>query len=147
MRKYFYIAAGGMVGAILRFAIKDLSYNTAPGKIPWSTLFINITGTFLLALILTAVAEGFRLDADIRLGIGTGFLGAYTSFSTLCKEVSLLFLQENLFLAASSLVLFALFGLTAAYFGSIIAKRYFSKNPKNRIIPKDRPTSDDRRAG
>jgi len=123
MRKYFYIAAGGMVGAILRFAIKDLSYNTAPGKIPWSTLFINITGTFLLALILTAVAEGFRLDADIRLGIGTGFLGAYTTFSTFMYEGFRLFQDQKknaLAYVAGSLVL----GVMGSFIGMGITRLF-----------------------
>ncbi|AKA68624.1 fluoride efflux transporter FluC [Clostridium scatologenes] len=54
--------------------------------IPVNTLFINVTGSFLLALITTAALESFKIGADLKLGICTGFLGDYTTFSTFIYE-------------------------------------------------------------
>ena len=86
MRKYIFIAIGGMLGAILRYFIKNIHIYNYKEAIPINTLLINVSGSFLLALILTIAFEIFEFDADLRLGIATGFLGAYTTFSTLCKE-------------------------------------------------------------
>jgi fluoride ion exporter CrcB/FEX len=50
------------------------------------TRFFNVLGAFALAFILTIAFEIWTFDSDIRLGVTTGFLGAFTTFSTLCKE-------------------------------------------------------------
>ena len=79
-----FIAIGGMLGSISRFAIKNIHMWNYHENTSLNTLFINITGSFLLALILTIAFEVWNFDPDILLGIATGFLGAYTTFSTLC---------------------------------------------------------------
>nr|WP_242851510.1 CrcB family protein [Clostridium sp. DMHC 10] len=86
MKKYLLIAGGGALGAILRFIIKNINFYNYKQAIPLNTLIINITGSFVLALISTIAIDNLELDNDIRLGITTGFIGAYTTFSTMCKE-------------------------------------------------------------
>ena len=133
MRKYTFIALGGMLGAILRYLIKNIHINNYKGIIPINTLFINISGSFVLALILTIAFEVFEFDADIRLGIATGFLGAYTTFSTLCKETVNLMRQGDYYSAISYIGFSTMLGLAAAYFGVILAREVVSKfvNYKN----------------
>ena len=86
MRKYIYISIGGALGAVFRLAIENVHIWNYNESIPLNTLIINIAGSFILALFLTAAYEVMEVDADLRIGLSTGFLGAFTTFSTLCKE-------------------------------------------------------------
>jgi fluoride exporter len=122
MRKYSFIMIGGALGAVLRLAAKNISIGQYNGGFPLNTLIINITGSFVLALFLTLSYEVFEIDADIRLGISTGFLGAYTTFSTLCKEAVILILNREYITAVSYLTASIVLGLAAAYLGVVLAR-------------------------
>jgi len=137
MRKYVFIAIGGMLGAILRYLIKNIHIASYKGTIPLNTLILNVSGTLFLALILTIAFEIFKFDADIRLGIATGFLGAYTTFSTLCKETVTLMNQGDYYSAISYIGFSIMFGLAAAYFGVVLAREVLSKFIDNNNDPDD----------
>lgn len=123
MRKYITIGLGGFLGAILRFAIKSIHFNNYKEAIPLDTLMINLSGSFLLAFILTIAFEIKEFNIDIRLGIATGFLGAFTTFSTLCKEIVTLINGRYYYFALSYMGLSILLGLASAYFGISIARK------------------------
>ncbi len=127
MKKYVFIACGGFLGAILRFAVKSVQIPGYSENIPLNTLIINVIGSFLLALILTVAYEVRDMDADIRLGIATGFLGAFTTFSTLCKETVALLKNGEYFSALSYVTVSVVLGLSAAYFGVVLAREAVSK--------------------
>lgn len=133
MRKYLFIGLGGAVGAILRCAIKNIHLSNYKEVIPINTLIINLTGSFILALILTTAFEVWEFDADIRLGIATGLIGAYTTFSTMCKETVGLMKQGMYYSAISYIGFSVIFGLFFAYFGVIVAREVLPKfiNNKN----------------
>ena len=57
MRKYIFIVIGGMLGAMLRYYIKNIRIYHYKEVIPINTLLINVSGTFLLSLILTVAFE------------------------------------------------------------------------------------------
>jgi CrcB protein len=128
MRKYVFISVGGCLGAMLRYAIRSVPIHTL-GSFPLNTFLINIAGSFLLAVVLTAALELKGFDPDIKLGIGTGFLGAFTTFSTLCKETVVLFDQGDVLTAASYCVLSVFVGLFAAFLGVALTKMVLSKRP------------------
>lgn len=119
MRKYIMIAIGGFLGAILRVLIKNIPYS-ALSDFSWLTLLINVIGSFLLAFVFTAAVRYKRFDSDIKLGITTGFLGAFTTFSTLCKETVYLMSSDHYSTAALYIILSVILGLTAAYVGGIL---------------------------
>jgi CrcB protein len=75
------VAVGGAAGALARWAI-TATWPTVVGGAGWGTLAVNLTGCFLLGL-LAARAEP---DSLVRLGLGTGVLGGFTTFSTLMVE-------------------------------------------------------------
>ncbi|NMM62807.1 fluoride efflux transporter CrcB [Clostridium sp. P21] len=133
MKKYFFIGLGGFLGAILRFLVKSAPINNFGNNIPVNTLIINITGSFLLAFITTAALEGFKINTDLKLGICTGFLGAYTTFSTLCKESSELIYKAHYFYSITYVLNSAFLGLTAAYLG-VVAGRIAATKLLNRTI-------------
>ena len=125
MRKYIFIGLGGILGAVLRFVIRNI--HMYKGVFPLNTLIINIIGSFILALILTLAFEVMDFDSDIRLGIATGFLGAFTTFSTMMKETVVLINSGYYYSAISYLSVSTLLGLIFAYFGIVIAREVISK--------------------
>ncbi|WP_368489711.1 fluoride efflux transporter CrcB [Clostridium sp. BJN0013] len=127
MRKYIFISIGGILGAILRYVIRNIPIAHYHGSIPLNTLIINITGSFILALVLTAAYEVLELDSDIRLGIATGFIGAYTTFSTLCKETVILFSEGDYFSAISYVTVSTMLGIVAVYLGVVLAREVVVK--------------------
>lgn len=137
MRKYVFIGIAGFFGAIARYYIRSVPLVGYHVNIPLNTLAINISGSFLLALILTVSLEIRELDPDIRLGLTTGFLGAFTTFSTLCKEAVTLLNRGDYFSAVSYLILSTLLGLSAAYCGVVLARKGIGKLVRSKSTPKE----------
>lgn len=77
------LAAAGGVGAACRLLVDGLVRARTRGHFPWGTTVVNLTGSFALGL-LVAMATG----DDLRLVLGTGCLGGYTTFSTASFEVA-----------------------------------------------------------
>lgn len=127
MKKCLYIGFFGFLGAMLRYYVKSVQVYHYKEVVPINTIIINVTGSFVLALILTASLEVFKIKEEIRLGITTGFLGAYTTFSTLCKDTVTLAKSGLYFSALNYVTLSTLLGLCAAYFGVIFARECISK--------------------
>ena len=86
MIKVLSIGLGGFFGAIARVLLKSVVIVAGSGWFPVNTFLINIAGSFLLSFLLTVAFEGWRMNADLRMGLTTGLLGAFTTFSTFCKE-------------------------------------------------------------
>ncbi len=145
MRKYIFLACGGFAGAILRYSIEQVQIPGYHENIPINTLFINITGTFLMAFILTIAFEVWEIHADIRLGITTGFLGAYTTFSTFCKESVNLMKDGDYFSAISYITVSTILGLGVAYFGALLARKIGSLKVHDKEGPDDLNPADTER--
>lgn len=127
MKDYLYIGIFGFFGAMLRYFMKNIHIYHYSEVVPINTIIINVTGSFVLALILTVAFEVWEIREEIRLGVATGFLGAYTTFSTLCKDTVKLIGSGFYFSALSYVTVSALLGLCAAYFGVVLAREYGSK--------------------
>ncbi|MDZ7706897.1 MAG: fluoride efflux transporter CrcB [Trueperaceae bacterium] len=80
------VAAGGAVGAVLRWAVSvtalRLTGQGAWAGFPIGTVIVNVVGTFALAWLLSADASRGVVSPTVRLFLGTGLLGALTTFST-----------------------------------------------------------------
>jgi len=75
------VASGGFFGASARYGLSAWMNRRFRSALPWATLIVNLTGSFLLGLL----AGGAWGDA-VYLWFGTGFMGAYTTFSTFNVE-------------------------------------------------------------
>lgn len=88
IRKLLLVLAGGFCGAVTRYLLAKPLLALAgalPGAhagFPYDTLLINLTGAFLIGLLFGAFEHGAPISPDLRLALGTGFLGAYTTFSS-----------------------------------------------------------------
>jgi fluoride exporter len=74
---FTFVAIGGFFGAISRFGVSNWIKGKYPSIFPFATLFVNLVGSFLLGLII-----GSNLANSWTLLLGTGFMGAFTTFST-----------------------------------------------------------------
>lgn len=72
-----FVAIGGFFGACARFGLTTWFNKKHPSVLPWATLLINLSGSFLLGVI-----AGSDWSSEVHLLLGTGFMGAYTTFST-----------------------------------------------------------------
>ncbi|MCS5696973.1 fluoride efflux transporter CrcB [Desulfofundulus thermocisternus] len=119
MKAYILVGLGGVLGAMARYHVCRWTGGRWPGY-PWGTLTVNVLGSFLLGLLLTV--SFFRGQAHLYLAVGTGFLGSFTTFSTLAYDFMQLIKANRasaaLLYVAASLML----GLTAVYLGTLLGK-------------------------
>lgn len=105
------LMVAGAIGAPARYLLDGFVQDRTEGAFPWGTFAINLSGSFLLGLI-TGAALYHAFPNTPKVWLGTGFCGAYTTFSTFTFEtISLLEagdVTEALQNAAASLVLAAL---------------------------------------
>ena len=107
------LALAGGVGAACRLVLDGVIRSRTSGALPWGTILINVTGSFLLG-VLTGLAGHHLLPSDLQAVLGTGFLGGYTTFSTAIAEVS----QAGLAYLAATLI----GAVVAVAAGSIVAR-------------------------
>ena len=81
-KAWFAVAVGGLIGTELRFGA-GLVFPESAGAVPWTTLAINVAGSFVLAALTTIWIARPRTAFWLRAGIGPGLLGSFTTFSAL----------------------------------------------------------------
>lgn len=115
------IALGGALGAGLRYEL-GRAFPGSADSLPWTTLAINIGGSFTLGLLLTFVLERWPPTRYVRPFAAIGFLGSFTTFSTLAVESDLLIKDGHVATAVVYVVVSLVGGVVAAY-GGIVAGR------------------------
>ncbi|NNE71306.1 MAG: fluoride efflux transporter CrcB [Rhodothermales bacterium] len=103
MAKLIWIAAGGAIGSVLRYAMVTGAHRVLGPNFPWGTLTVNVLGSLLIGL-LWAVAERTPLTPGMAAFLFIGVLGAFTTFSTFSLETMDLY-REGEYLAAGLNVL------------------------------------------
>ena len=114
----FLLAAA--IGAPARFVVDGFVQDRTTGPFPWGTFIVNVTGCFLLGG-LTGLALYHDLDPTLRTIIGTGGVGAYTTFSTFTFETVRLAEEGSINAAVRNVLGNFLVGLAAASAGLAIA--------------------------
>jgi len=110
------IALGGALGAPARYGVAQLIHS-APGTFPWATFWTNITGSFALGLFLAVLVERFPPSRYLRPFVATGFLGAYTTYSTFAVETDLLIKDGHAVIGIVYTVVSLLAGFAAVWLG------------------------------
>lgn len=110
--EFVLLALAGGLGAASRFLLDGAIRSRRATTLPWGTIIINLTGSFLLGLV-TGLVAAHTLPEGWLLIAGTGFLGGYTTFSTASFETVRL-IQERKFAAATANGLGVLIGATLA---------------------------------
>lgn len=104
----FYIALFGACGCLSRYAVSGWTYSLVGKGLPYGTLVVNVVGSFLLGLVMEATLHSSLLSPEVRMGITTGFMGGFTTFSTFSYETFRLF-EDGSYLAAGANILLNIF--------------------------------------
>ncbi len=121
-RELAAIFLGGALGALLRVWLGETLSAGPPGW-PWLTFAINVSGSFALAYLATRLQERLALSTYLRPLLGTGFCGAYTTFSTMQIEILKLIDDDRLWLAVSYGLASLGAGYTAIWAATALARR------------------------
>jgi fluoride exporter len=116
------IAVAGAFGALARYGLEGLVSDRAPGAFPWGTFVVNVSGSFLLGLVFVLTTERVMVEPWLRSSLTIGFLGAYTTFSTLSLESYRLLEDGSIGLALANTVGSLVAGLTAVYLGVVAGR-------------------------
>lgn len=122
LNNILWISLGAILGANMRYLIARASQNYFSPSIPFGTLIVNITGSFILGLFLAWAADRVFVDPRWKFFIVIGFCGAYTTFSSYSFETISLMEQSKYGLAAFNFFSNNLFCLLATVAGIALAK-------------------------
>jgi CrcB protein len=118
-----YIAVFGAMGCLSRYFVSGWTYALAGRGLPYGTLAVNVLGSLLLGLIMEGGLRSALLPADVRMGITTGFMGGFTTFSTFSYETMRLLEDGSMFAAGANILLNVLVCVTFAGLGIFLARQ------------------------
>jgi fluoride exporter len=81
------IAVGGSLGAVSRYGIGEFVERRVVSVFPWDIFVVNMTGCLAVGILVSAVVDRHHTPEWLRLGLITGFVGAYTTFSTFSQDL------------------------------------------------------------
>jgi CrcB protein len=123
MGQTFAIAAGGALGALLRFWGANWVYSLLGRGFPYGTLVINIAGSLAMGFCYAWLVERASLGPEWRALIMVGFLGAFTTFSTFSIETLNLIEGGALLKAVLNMVLSVVLCVVAAWLGLVAGRQ------------------------
>ena len=121
--QYSAIAAGGAVGAMARFLVASVCGRFFSTDFPIGTMIINLSGSFFLGWFLTTLANRMIVSDTLKLAIATGFVGAYTTFSTYMFESASLLKTGETEKAMTNLLGSMILGMLAVWAGMRLATK------------------------
>ncbi|SDG28395.1 fluoride efflux transporter CrcB [Desulfosporosinus hippei] len=124
MQTALVIAVGGALGALSRYSLGVWISNKWNSSFPLHTFLINISGAFLLGFLHILFVERLNVSPFWRLGIGVGFLGAFTTFSTFGFEVISLLEGGSFMTAGLYVILSIIVGFSGVALGVNLARLF-----------------------
>lgn len=117
-----WIAVGGAFGATLRHFMNMLIGRIAGDGFPWHTMLINITGSFVMGLLIALMAQRWNVSNEMRAFLTTGILGGYTTFSAFSLDFALLVERKTYLLAGAYALGSVVLSLVAIFAGLALAR-------------------------
>lgn len=120
--KFLMVGIGGGLGSMLRYWV-SVSINERMGtQFPYGTVVVNITGSFLIGLIVTLLAGKGNWNPNLWYLIPIGFIGGYTTFSTFEYETLRSMLDGRMFSATLNVVVSVVAGFFAVWLGVLAGR-------------------------
>ena len=123
MSQVLAIAAGGAVGALMRYWVSTGIYAWLGRGFPYGTLVVNVVGSLLMGFLFVAMIERLAVGPDARAFALVGVLGAFTTFSTFSIETLNLIEQANYAKALLNVLLSVTACVLAAYVGVVLGRQ------------------------
>ncbi len=122
MRTLAAIAVAGALGALSRHWIDGLVGRRTHGSFPWGTFAVNVSGSFVLGVVVGVFARRWSAPMWVQTGATVGFLGAYTTFSTLSLQTYRLTATGSIATALANSVGSLAAGTVALYAGILVTR-------------------------
>lgn len=116
------VGIGGAIGSILRYLASTGIQNKFLSAFPYGTMFVNISGCFLIGIIY-ALAARSNISPEWRLLLATGICGGYTTFSTFSYESMSLLRDGEIFYATAYITVSVVLGLLATFLPILIIEK------------------------
>lgn len=127
--RLLFIALGGAVGALLRYAVSGLTYRYLGSNFPWGTLSVNLIGALVIGF-LWGLSEGIAMSSHFRTFAFIGVIGSFTTLSTYSLETFHLFRTGawkgavlNIFLTNVMSILLVILGFMVSKYGMAFMKK------------------------
>ena len=118
----FFVGLGGFFGAVARYSVGLWIGQRWGRSFPFGTFFVNVTGSFIIGLLMPLLTERIIANPQWRLFLVVGFLGAYTTFSSFEYETGALLRDSEYLYAALNIVLSVTVGFVALKIGEVLAR-------------------------
>lgn len=126
MKSILLVAAGGALGASARHFVSQASLRAFGTGWPHGTFIANVAGALLMGLLAGWLAFRIQGGANLRLFLGVGLLGGFTTFSAYSLETAMMVERKQLLTAGAYAFGSVLACVTAVFFGLMIARRLFA---------------------
>jgi len=120
--KYVLVVIGGGTGALIRFVTGSAIMSRFGGAFPLGTLVINVSGSFLIGLLMTLLTDRLKLDPNWRFLLVVGFLGGYTTFSSFEWETLSTVRDGGVWTGLLNVGLSVILGYLAVWLGATVAR-------------------------
>jgi fluoride exporter len=118
------VALGGAFGASVRYLLDRFIEQHTESVFPWSTFAINVTGCFVIGVVVEQLVDRHDVPAWIRVGIVVGVIGGYTTFSTFSQEIFSLLESNDVAIAVAYGGASVTIGLLAVYAGTVVGRSF-----------------------
>jgi len=122
------IAAGGAVGAILRFLVSNSVSAILGREFPYGTLTVNVLGSLVMGFLFVAIAAMPGISPHWRSLLMVGFLGAFTTFSTFSLDTLDLAMRGAWLAGLTNIVASVVLCVAACWIGMMMARLFFHYN-------------------
>ena len=123
MDRYLVVLAGAGLGGLTRYAVGSWVMAKYGGRFPLGTLLINLSGSFLIGLLMTLLTERYQPHPNLRLFLVVGILGGYTTFSSFEYEVWQAFRNGERWIGLVYVTSSVALGYVAVWLGAALTAR------------------------